>query len=325
MSTFWSLYVTALTLGTLVALIWLLMATRKGERKDQTNETMGHTFDGIEEYDNPLPAWWFKLFIGTIVFAVGYLVLYPGLGNWQGLLPGYTYLDTDKKREFADGRQGWTGVHEWEKEVASAEARFGPLFAKYAAMPIEEVAKDPKALGMGARLFASNCSVCHGSDAKGAYGFPNLTDANWRWGGDTESIKTSILNGRHAIMPAWGEVLGEQGVRDVSAYVMTLMNDRALPEGAKADPVAGQKLYATSCIACHGAEGKGLAVLGAPDLTQPGGFIYGSSFAQLQQTIRYGRQGQMPAQQATQGDDRVHILAAYVYSLSRQEKPAASQ
>ncbi|WP_024695933.1 cytochrome-c oxidase, cbb3-type subunit III [Pseudomonas syringae] len=325
MSTFWSLYVTVLTLGTLVALVWLLMATRKGERKDQTDETMGHAFDGIEEYDNPLPGWWFKLFIGTIVFAVGYLVLYPGLGNWQGLLPGYTYLDKDKKLEFADGKQGWTGVHEWEKEVASAEARFGPLFAKYAAMPIEDVAKDPKALGMGARLFASNCSVCHGSDAKGAYGFPNLTDANWRWGGDTESIKTSILNGRHAIMPAWGEVLGEQGVRDVSAYVLTLMNGRALPDGAKADPVAGQKLYASSCIACHGAEGKGLAVLGAPDLTQPGGFIYGTSFAQLQQTIRYGRQGQMPAQQATQGDDRVHILAAYVYSLSRQEKPAVSQ
>ncbi|QHF04171.1 cytochrome-c oxidase, cbb3-type subunit III [Pseudomonas asturiensis] len=325
MSTFWSLYVTVLTLGTLVALVWLLMATRKGERKDQTDETMGHAFDGIEEFDNPLPGWWFKLFIGTIVFAVGYLVLYPGLGNWQGLMPGYTYLDKDKKLEFADGKQGWTGVHEWEKEVASAEARFGPLFAKYAAMPIEDVAKDPKALGMGARLFASNCSVCHGSDAKGAYGFPNLTDANWRWGGDTESIKTSILNGRHAIMPAWGEVLGEQGVRDVSAYVLTLMNGRALPDGAKADPVAGQKLYASSCIACHGAEGKGLAVLGAPDLTQPGGFIYGTSFAQLQQTIRYGRQGQMPAQKATQGDDRVHILAAYVYSLSRQEKPAVSQ
>ncbi|MEE4729999.1 cytochrome-c oxidase, cbb3-type subunit III [Pseudomonas alliivorans] len=325
MSTFWSLYVTVLTLGTLVALVWLLMATRKGERKDQTDETMGHSFDGIEEYDNPLPQWWFKLFIGTIVFAVGYLVLYPGLGNWQGLLPGYSYLDNDKQLRFADGRQGWTGVHEWEKEVASAEAQYGPLFAKYAAMPIEEVAKDPKALGMGARLFASNCSVCHGSDAKGAYGFPNLTDDNWRWGGDPQSIKTSILNGRHAVMPAWGDVLGEQGVRDVSAYVMTLMAGRNLPEGAKADPVAGQKIYSTSCVACHGIEGKGLAVLGAPDLTQPEGLIYGSGFAQLQQTIRYGRQGQMPAQQATQGDDRVHILAAYVYSLSRQEKPAVSQ
>ncbi|MCQ9472232.1 cytochrome-c oxidase, cbb3-type subunit III [Pseudomonas alliivorans] len=325
MSTFWSLYVTVLTLGTLVALVWLLIATRKGERKDQTDETMGHSFDGIEEYDNPLPRWWFKLFIGTIVFAVGYLVLYPGLGNWQGLLPGYSYLDNDKQLRFADGRQGWTGVHEWEKEVASAEAQYGPLFAKYAAMPIEEVAKDPKALGMGARLFASNCSVCHGSDAKGAYGFPNLTDDNWRWGGDPQSIKTSILNGRHAVMPAWGDVLGEQGVRDVSAYVMTLMAGRNLPEGAKADPVAGQKIYSTSCVACHGVEGKGLAVLGAPDLTQSGGLIYGSGFAQLQQTIRYGRQGQMPAQQATQGDDRVHILAAYVYSLSRQEKPAVSQ
>ncbi|CAM3106304.1 cytochrome-c oxidase, cbb3-type subunit III [Pseudomonas floridensis] len=322
MSTFWSLYVTVLTLGTIVALVWLLLATRKGERKEPTEETMGHSFDGIEEYDNPLPKWWFMLFMGTIVFALGYLLLYPGLGNWQGLLPGYAYLDTEKHLKFADGKQGWTGVHEWEKEVARAEARFGPLFARYAAMPVEEVAKDPQALGMGARLFASNCSVCHGSDAKGAYGFPNLTDDNWRWGGDAQSIKTSILNGRHAVMPAWGEVLGEQGVRDVSAYVMTMMKDRPLPEGARADPLAGQKIYATNCVACHGAEGKGLAVLGAPDLTHPGGFIYGSGFAQLQQTIRYGRQGQMPTQQATQGDDRVHILAAYVYSLSRQAQPA---
>ncbi|MBX8531822.1 cytochrome-c oxidase, cbb3-type subunit III [Pseudomonas cichorii] len=325
MTTFWSLYVTILTLGTIFALTWLLLATRKGQRNDQTEETVGHSFDGIEEYDNPLPRWWFMLFVGTIVFALGYLALYPGLGNWKGLLPGYNYADTEKQRQFSDGQQGWTGVHEWEKEMARAENRFGPLFAKYAAMPIEDVAKDPQALKMGGRLFASNCSVCHGSDAKGAYGFPNLTDADWRWGGDPQTIKTSILKGRHAVMPAWGEVVGEQGVRDVSAYILTGLGGRTLPEGTKADPVAGQKIFATTCVACHGPEGKGMQVLGAPDLTHPGAFIYGSSFAQLQQTIRYGRQGQMPAQEAIQGNDRVHLLAAYVYSLSRQEKPAEPQ
>lgn len=215
MSTFWSLYVAVLTLGTIIAMLWLLLSTRKGQPDEPTDETVGHAFDGIEEYDNPLPRWWFYLFIATIVFALGYLVLYPGLGNWKGLLPGYDYRDKDSKVQFSDGQQGWSSVHEWEREVAVAEARYGPLFAKYAAMPVEEVAKDPQALKIGARLFASNCSVCHGSDAKGAYGFPNLTDADWRWGGDAQAIKTSIMAGRMGVMPALGEVLGEQGVRDV--------------------------------------------------------------------------------------------------------------
>lgn len=320
MSTFWSLYVTVLTLGTIFALTWLLLSTRKGQRDEATEETVGHSFDGIEEYDNPLPKWWFMLFIGTIIFALGYLVLYPGLGNWKGLWPGYGYVNTEKQIEFSDGQTGWTGVHEWEKEMARSEARFGPIFAKFASMPIEEVAKDPQALKMGSRLFASNCSVCHGSDAKGAYGFPNLTDADWRWGGEPETIKATIMGGRHAVMPAWGDAIKEQGVRDVSAYIVTALNGRKLPEDAKADPVAGQKIFATTCVACHGPEGKGMQVLGAPDLTRPGAFIYGSSYAQLQQTIRYGRQGQMPAQEAIQGNDKVHILAAYVYSLSREEK-----
>lgn len=325
MSTFWSLYVTVLSLGTIFCLTWLLLATRKGQRADTTDETVGHSFDGIEEYDNPLPKWWFMLFIGTIIFALGYLALYPGLGNWQGLLPGYDYVDNDKQIAFSDGKQGWTGVHEWEKEMDRAEARFGPIFAKFAAMPIEEVAKDPQALKMGGRLFASNCAVCHGSDAKGAYGFPNLTDADWRWGGDPQTIKTTIMGGRHAVMPAWGEVVGDQGVRDVSAYVLTQLDGRKLPEDAKADPAAGQKIFAANCVACHGAEGKGTPVMGAPDLTHPGAFIYGSSFAQLQQTIRYGRQGQMPAQELLQGNDRVHLLAAYVYSLSHGDKAADGQ
>ena len=154
MSTFWSWYVTALTIGTLLALLWLVFATRKGEKKGETEQTMGHSFDGIEEYDNPLPKWWFMLFVGTIIFAVVYLVLYPGWGNWKGILPGYAYLDNDKQAEFSDGQAGWSGVHEWEKEMAKADARFGPIFAKFAAMPIEEVAKDPQALKMGGRLFA---------------------------------------------------------------------------------------------------------------------------------------------------------------------------
>ena len=303
MSEFWSIYVSVLTIGTLIGLTWLLFGTRKGEKKSETTETMGHSFDGIEEYDNPLPRWWFMLFIGTLVFGVGYLILYPGLGNWKGLLPGY--------------EDGWTGVHEWEKEMNKADAKFGPIFAKYAAMPVQQVAQDPAALKMGGRLFASNCSVCHGSDAKGAFGFPNLTDKDWRWGGEAETIKASIMNGRHGVMPAWAEVIGDQGVADVAAFVLTNLDGRSLPEGNKADVVKGKEIFAANCVACHGPEGKGTPAMGAPDLTHPQAFIYGSSFAQLQQTIRYGRQGQMPAQADIQGNDKVHLLAAYVYSLSQ--------
>ncbi|HDS0918168.1 TPA: cytochrome-c oxidase, cbb3-type subunit III [Pseudomonas putida] len=303
MTTFWSTYISVLTIGSLIGLTWLLLATRKGESKNTTDQTMGHSFDGIEEYDNPLPKWWFWLFVGTLVFSVGYLILYPGLGNWKGILPGY--------------ENGWTGVNEWQKEMDKADARFGPIFAKYAAMPVEEVAKDPQALKMGSRLFASNCSVCHGSDAKGAFGFPNLTDKDWRWGGEAETIKASIMNGRHGVMPAWAEVIGDQGVADVAAFVLTNLDGRSLPEGNKADVVKGKEIFAANCVACHGPKGKGTPAMGAPDLTHPQAFIYGSSFAQLQQTIRYGRQGQMPAQADIQGNDKVHLLAAYVYSLSQ--------
>ena len=303
MTTFWSTYICVLTIGSLIGLTWLLLATRKGQSNNTTDQTMGHSFDGIEEYDNPLPKWWFWLFVGTLVFSVGYLILYPGLGNWKGILPGY--------------ENGWTGANEWQKEMDKADAKFGPIFAKYAAMPVEEVAKDPQALKMGSRLFASNCSVCHGSDAKGAFGFPNLTDKDWRWGGEAETIKASIMNGRHGVMPAWAEVIGEQGVADVAAFVLTNLDGRSLPEGVKADAAKGKEIFAGNCVACHGPEGKGTPAMGAPDLTHPQAFIYGSSFAQLQQTIRYGRQGQMPAQAEIQGNDKVHLLAAYVYSLSQ--------
>ena len=169
MTPFWSWYITILTLGTFVALFWLVFATRKGESKGTTDQTMGHSFDGIEEYDNPLPKWWFMLFIGTILFSIIYLILYPGLGNWKGVMPGYP--------------GGWTQDKQWQHEIDKAQAEYGPIFAKYAAMPITDVAKDPSALKMGGRMFATYCSICHGSDAKGATGFPNLADNILRWGG----------------------------------------------------------------------------------------------------------------------------------------------
>ncbi len=158
MNAFWSGYIALLTLGTIVALFWLIFATRKGESAGTTDKTMGHSFDGIEEYDNPLPKWWFVLFIATLLFGVGYLILYPGLGNWKGVLPGY--------------EGGWTQEKEWQREVDHADAKFGPIFAKYSAMSVVQVADDERALKIGGRLFANHCSVCHGSDAKGPTASP---------------------------------------------------------------------------------------------------------------------------------------------------------
>lgn len=208
MTSFWSWYIVILTTGTLLALVWLIFATRKGQRTDTTDQTVGHVYDGIEEYDNPLPRWWFMLFVGTLIFAVGYLVLYPGMGNWKGVLPGY--------------QGGWTSAKQYDREMERADAKYGPIFAKYAAMPIPEVAKDELALKMGGRLFASHCAVCHGSDGKGAHGFPNLTDDDWLWGGSPETIKTTIMKGRKAAMPGWEAALGNQGVKDVTGYVRSL-------------------------------------------------------------------------------------------------------
>ena len=215
MSTFWSLWISVIVLGTIFGCVWLLWATRKSQTTDtETDRTTGHSFDGIEEYDNPLPRWWFMLFVGTVFFALGYLVLYPGLGNWKGILPGY--------------EGGWTQVKEWQREMDKADEQYGPLFAKYAAMPVEEVAKDAQALKMGGRLFASNCSVCHGSDAKGAYGFPNLTDNDWLWGCEPETLKTTILHGRQAAMPAWRDAIGEEGILTFAGYLRRL-SVRVLP------------------------------------------------------------------------------------------------
>lgn len=302
MTAFWSWYITLLTSGTLLALAWLVFATRKGQRPDTTDQTMGHAFDGIQEYDNPLPRWWFMLFVGTLIFAVGYLVLYPGMGNWKGILPGY------------DG--GWTSAKQYDREITKADEKYGPIFAKYAALPIEEIAKDEAALKMGGRLFASHCAVCHGSDAKGSHGFPNLTDNDWIWGGEPETIKASILNGRQAVMPGWEAALGNDGIKNVAGYVRSLSGLKN-PEGL--DLEAGQKSFDTMCVACHGPEGKGNPMLGAPNLTD-NTWLYGSSFAQVQQTLRHGRNGQMPAQEDFLGNDKVHLLAAYVYSLSHGAK-----
>ena len=295
LSPFWSGWVIVLTLGSIFGSYWLLASVRKGQKSNSdTNQTTGHVYDGIEEYDNPLPKWWYWKYVILVLFALGYLALYPGLGNFKGLL-------------------GWTQISEYERDVAKAEAKFGPIFAQYSSTPIEELAQDDKAMRIGQRLFSNNCAVCHGSAATGSYGFPNLTDHDWLYGGDASSIKTSILNGRTAGMPAWGAVLGEQGVRDTAQYVLSLSGKST--DSSAAD--AGKALFATNCVACHGQDGKGNQLFGAPNLTD-NIWLYGGSEAQVMQTLRNGRAGKMPAWNEILGNDKAHIVAAYVYSLSNQ-------
>jgi cytochrome c oxidase cbb3-type subunit 3 len=295
MSTFWSLWIIVLTTVCTGAVTWLLFANRKS-RGTGPDKTTGHIYDGIEEYDNPLPAWWFYLFVISIVFGVGYLIAYPGFGAFKGVL-------------------GWTSHGEVEKQIASAEKEFGPLFAKYAQLPLAEVAKDPQALKMGQRIFLNNCAQCHGSDAQGNTGFPNLTDNDWLYGGAPEQIIETISNGRRGAMPAWGSALGDAGVQEVAAYVVSL-NGR---DSDKTLAAAGQQKFAMFCVACHGADGKGNQAMGAPNLTDKI-WLYGGSLSTLQQTIHGGRNGQMPAWNDILGPDKVHIVAAYVYSLSHAEE-----
>ncbi len=296
MSSAWSWYVTVLSLANILACVWLIRWTaKKRPGEAAASDTTGHEWDGLKEYNNPMPRWWLGLFYITIVFALGYLLLYPGLGNFKGLL-------------------GWTQVGAYEAEVAAVERDVAPLFAKYAAMPIPELARDPAAMATGRRLFVTNCAVCHGADGHGSRGFPNLADNIWHWGGTPEQIEQTITQGRMAMMMPWGATLGEDGVKAAAAYVRSLGGHAAEP----ALVAAGKTTFQTLCFACHGPEGKGNPMLGAPDLTDDY-WLYGGSEANIQTSIRDGRQGVMPAQKDLLGAQRIHVLAAYVYGLSHEQ------
>ncbi|AWF80300.1 cytochrome-c oxidase, cbb3-type subunit III [Microbulbifer sp. A4B17] len=298
MSTFWSAWVIVLTLANLALITWVLFANRKVAVDDQAepeNKTTGHVYDGIEEYDNPLPKWWFMLFIATLVFSVGYLVIYPGMGNFKGV-------------------SGWTSVGALEASQAKAQERFHETFGKYVDMPIEQIAQNPEALKMGSRIFANNCAVCHGADAGGNFGFPNLTDNAWLYGGTPEKILETLYNGRQGMMPPQGPVIGEEGVRNATEYVLSLNG----LEHDSAMAAEGQKVFNTVCMACHGMDAKGNQMLGAPNLTD-NIWLYGSKREQIQHTIRGGRSNMMPAQKDKLREDKIRLVAAYVYSLSQQE------
>jgi len=299
MSIFWNFWIVGLTLTNLALLLWVLLANAKVAVNDQDqeeNRTTGHVYDGIEEYDNPLPRWWFYLFIGTFIFAIGYLIVFPGLGSWKGL-------------------SGWTSVKELRSHQQQADARYAEQFGIYANTPIEELARDPAAMRMGLRLFANNCAVCHGADGGGNFGFPNLTDNDWLWGGTPEKIKETITHGRQAAMPAWSAILGEPGIANVTEYVLSLSGREHDAEKS----VLGEKQFVTNCAVCHGVDGKGNQLLGAPNLTDDI-WLYGGEPHEIRQTIRQGRNGMMPAQQELLKEERIHLLAAYVYHLSLDDE-----
>jgi len=299
--TFWSVWVTIITLGVIFGCLWLIYTVRRSEPyKEETDQTMGHEFDGIAEYDNPLPRWWYMKFLLTIVFGLGYLVLYPGLGNFKGIL-------------------GWTSTAQYETEVAAAEVKFAPIFAAFRDQPVESLAADPVAMEVGGRLFANNCAVCHGSAGKGAYGFPNLTDSDWLYGGSAEKISETLHQGRVANMPGWLAVLGDQGIDETAHYVVSLSgraHDEALAQ-------AGSSHFATYCVACHMPDGTGNSLFGAPNLTDDV-WLYKSPNLTIHEsvklTLRHGRQGVMPSQNRL-GDDKIHLLTAYVLSLAETESP----
>jgi len=295
MSTFWSIWISVIVLGTIFGCWWLLWATRKGQSSDQeTDRTTGHSFDGIEELDNPLPKWWYYLFVGSCIFSLGYLALYPGLGNFQGFL-------------------GWSQHSQWQEEVQQADAKYGEIYAQFGSIPVEELAENAKAMQMGQRLFANNCAVCHGTAARGGIGFPNLTDDAWLYGGEAENILYTLNNGRQGNMPAKGfmPTMTPTQVDQVVNYVLSF-------SGREKDAAAaetGKAVYAQGCAGCHGPEAKGNPALGAPNLTDDA-WLYGSTYEWIEETVLYGRQNNMPKQSGRLSSDEIQILAGYVYSLS---------
>ncbi|MBU1265197.1 MAG: cytochrome-c oxidase, cbb3-type subunit III [Gammaproteobacteria bacterium] len=299
---FWPIYISVLTVVSIIGTwIFLRSQTTRKLAPGEKPELMKHTWDGdLQDLNNPLPRWWLGLFYGTLVFAVVYLLLWPGLGNYPGLLK-------------------WTQIGEYEAEVQKAEAQFQPVYAKFMQQDVATVAADPDARAIGRNLFLTYCSQCHGSDAAGSRGYPNLTDGDWLYGGDPDTIRATITDGRSGMMPPMGEALGAQGTKEVANYVLSLAgrpHDAGLAE-------IGRPKFAENCAACHMPDGTGMQAMGAPNLTN-NVWLYGGSEAAIIESITKGRNGVMPGIGQTLGttsnkDAKLHLLTAYVYGLSQKQ------
>jgi cytochrome c oxidase cbb3-type subunit 3 len=298
-SGFWSAFVAVITLGGIVGcalLLWSQSKARETAASAEEVKTMGHVWDGdLAEYNNPLPRWWSWLFYITVVFALGYLAVYPGLGSYEGAFK-------------------WSSRGEYENEMKRAEEQYAPIFARFQGQDLKAVAADPEARKTGERLFVTYCAQCHGSDARGARGFPNLTDGDWLWGGEPEQILASILEGRQGVMPPHGH-LGAEGVKNLAHYVRSLSPDKLAHDAARA--ARGKEAFASvGCAGCHGPEAKGMQALGAPNLTDSV-WLYGSSEAVIIETVTRGRSNRMPAHKDFLGEAKSHLLAAYVLGMSQ--------
>lgn len=288
----WSLFVIALIVINVGGALWMLQALSQ-RRTFEEQQTTEHVWDeDLMELNHPLPRWWLWLYWITVIFSVIYFVIYPGFGN----LPGVT---------------GWTQTEQYATEIADADEHYGNIFAAFTDVPLEDMAKDPEAIRLGRNLYANFCTTCHGSDARGARGFPDLTDGAWLYGGSPQTIQLSITNGRTGVMPALGAALGEQGTDEVVDYVLSLSGRG---EATTADLAAGQQKFSQMCSACHGMDGTGIAALGGADLTDDV-WLHGSAREDIRDVIVNGRVNEMPAQRTLLNEDRIRTLVAYVVSL----------
>ncbi len=304
----WSYFIIVLSILAMIGCVLLLWSqstikvTIGSDGKPLPVGTTGHVWDeDLEENNHPLPRWWSFLFYITIIFGAAYLFLFPGLGAMQGYL-------------------GWSQVGEYEEEMAAGEKQYGQLFNKYMAMDVPAVAHNPQARAIGERLFINSCAQCHGSDAQGSKGFPNLTDKDWLYGGTPEAIAVSIKEGRNGNMPAMAAAVGsEQDVENLANYVMSLSK-------APHDPVKSVlgKPKFSACAACHGSEGKGNPLLGAPNLTDSV-WLYGGGLSNIMESIRLGRKNAMPPHKETLSDAKRHLLTAYVWGLSNSATVSAQE
>jgi cytochrome c oxidase cbb3-type subunit III len=296
----WSGYVIALVALNIIGCVWLIVWTGRRRPGDPGPTDTSHVWDGdLTEYNQPMPRWWVNLFYLTIIFSLGYLAWYPGLGNFAGT-------------------SGWTSVREHDADKAREDAKVDAALAGYRDQPIDALARDPVAVKLGRSVFSNHCATCHGSSAQGAIGYPNLGDAIWQWGGTPERVLETVLDGRTAAMPGWQQVLGgELGVTEVAVYLQSLRGEPADAQLA----AAGATRYATICAACHGTGAKGNIALGAPDLTDDY-WQYGGDSVAIRHSIAIGRQGMMPAHRPLIGETRARLAAAYVWSLSQHETPS---
>jgi cytochrome c oxidase cbb3-type subunit 3 len=299
---FWSTYVAGITLVGILGCLLLLWVTARKKVKARTDNTTGHVWDeDLTEMNNPLPLWWVWMFIITIVFSLLYLVAYPGLGTYQGELK-------------------WSSTAEYGAEVAKANKALEPLYAQFTAKKAEELVGDPQAMAIGDRLFMNNCAQCHGSDARGSKGFPNLTDGDWLHGGAADKIAESITKGRAGNMPPMAAAVGTpEDVKNVAHYVLSLSNG---PHDSLRAQLGKPKF--TACAACHGIDGKGNQALGAPNLAD-NVWLHGWGEQAIVNIVTNGKVNDMPAQHGKLTDAQIHVLSAYVWGLSNKASTAPKQ